>query len=91
MKRIALLVLLTALAAPSAFACRDCPDGLECTFTESGFGSCFETPDGCRVSGSCLMPALSAQYRVAAVRVIESGKPLPAAKPAPAPVLSAAK
>jgi len=34
---------------------------------------------------------LQAEYRVAAVRVIEPGKPLPKAQPKPAAVLTAAK
>jgi hypothetical protein len=88
--------ILVALAVPSAFACRDCPNGFECTMAAEGFQSCFETWDGCVTSGNCGLAAtaaLASQWKVAAVRVIEPARPLPlpAAQPKAAVVLTAAK
>jgi hypothetical protein len=98
-RRLAIVAvfILVALAVPSAFACKDCPDGSECIImTAEGFQSCFETPSGCVVSGNCGLAATAAlapQWKVAAVRVIEPARPLPlpTALPKAAVVLTAAK
>jgi hypothetical protein len=77
MRRLAVLFvfLVAAFAAPSLFAqCYDCPDGVNCWNATSGWADCYMTIDsGCVVTGSCGLasaPALAAEYRVAAVRVI---------------------
>lgn len=88
------LCILAILAAPSLFACQDCPDGLSCISISGGARFCEFFPDGsCTGIGTCRTAAASLQseYRVAAVHVIEQGKPLPAAQPKPAAVLTAAK
>jgi len=95
MKRFVLLFLLLVLAAPSLSACESC-DGHTCTYgLPTGFFCQFLIGGGCINDGFCpdgVLP-LQAEYRVAAVRVIEQGRPLPKAQPKkePAPVLAAAK
>ena len=95
MKRFALLFLLVVLAAPGAFACDICDNGT-CVFGLPSGWFCQMFPrGGCINDGFCPdgVQPLQAEYRVAAVRVIEQGKPLPPPKNAPkaAPVLAAAK
>ena len=91
MKRIALLILLVTLAASSSFACDVCENGT-CIFgLQTGWFCQMFPRGGCINDGFCPdgVQPLQAQYRVVAVRVIESGKPLPPAQRAPAPVLTA--
>jgi hypothetical protein len=88
--------ILASLAAPSLFAiCRDCPDGDACIIAPSGGYICGWNPDGsCYGIGGCgggATVSLQAEYRVAAVRVIQPGKPLPSAQPKPATLLTASK
>jgi hypothetical protein len=88
--------MMAILAAPSLFACKDCVNGTSCVTVSAGFRFCEFFPDGtCEGLGTCSSAAapLQAEYRVAAVHVIESGKPLPPAKDAPKTpaVLAAAK
>lgn len=97
-RRIAILsvVILATLAAPSLFACQDCPDGFNCIQINGGARFCEFFVDGhCEGIGTCptSSASLQAEYRVAAVRVIESGKPLPPAQQQSktAPVLAASK
>jgi hypothetical protein len=96
-RRLALfsMVVLALLAAPSLFACEECLDGVNCiTGLQTGFFCQFFPRGGCINDGFCPdgVAPLQSQWRVAAVRVIEpAAKPLPAAQPKPAPVLTAAK
>jgi hypothetical protein len=87
------IVCAVLLAVPAAFACQDCPDGVQCIFATEGYSGCFETIDtGCHVSGNCgvAAPALASQWQIAAVRVMPNDK-APALAPRPAqPVVAAA-
>jgi len=96
MKRLLAILslwILALFAAPGVFACTDCPDFQNCVESIDALTCEFFVDDGCIGTGWCPhgAAALSAEYRVAAVYVIESGKPLPNAQPKPAPVLTAAK
>lgn len=90
------LFVLASIAAPSAFAvCHDCPDGFNCIAITGGARFCEFFVDGhCEGVGTCPTAAasLQAEYRVAAVRVIEPGAkqlPAPASHPASWIVLTA--
>jgi len=88
------ICMIAVLAAPSLFACQDCPDSVNCITMDGGHRFCeFFQGGGCVGKGTCpqLAASLQAEYRVAAVRVIEQGKPLPQAQKAPAPVRLAAR
>jgi hypothetical protein len=96
--RLAILCIfaLILLAVPSLFACESC-DGHTCiTGLQTGFFCQFLIGGGCINDGFCpdgVLP-LQAEYRVAAVRVLEpAAKALPPAQPKrePAPLLAAAK
>ena len=97
-RRVAIvsLCILSCLAAPSLFAgnCHDCPEGTDCIQVAAGPYICGWNPDGSCYSlggGGCRSGfSLQADYRVAAVHVIEQGKPIPQAQPKPA-VQTAAK
>ena len=93
-KLLAILSLcMITLAAPSAFACEVCESGT-CIFgLQTGWFCQMFPRGGCINDGFCPDGALplQAEYRVAAVHVIEQGKPIPPAKKAPAPVLTAEK
>ena len=95
-RRIGILAvfILAVLSAPSLFACHDCPDGINCITISGGARFCEFFVDGhCEGVGTCptLSASLRAEYRVAAVHVIENGKPLPKAQPKPAGLLTASK
>lgn len=99
-QRIAVLAvfLLASFAGPNLFAqfCQDCPDGLNCVTQNGGAHFCEFFQDGsCKGIGTCRTGAsLQAEYRVAAVHVIEpAAKPLPQPQTQPnaTPVLAAAK
>jgi hypothetical protein len=91
------LFLLVILAAPSAFACKDCSDGIHCLTVSAGARFCeFFVGGGCAPHGTCPTLAegsLQAEYRVAAVHVLEPGQalPAPATQPQPAQVMTASK
>jgi hypothetical protein len=91
------MFLLLILAAPSVFACKDCSDGVNCLTVATGARFCeFFVGGGCRNHGTCPTLAavsLQAEYRVAAVRVLEPGKalPAPARQLQPAQVMTASK
>jgi hypothetical protein len=97
-RRLAILFvfILALLAAPSLFAafCEDCPDGINCLPMDGGARFCVFNPDGsCYGIGWCpqASASLRAEYRVAAVRVLEPCKTLPEAQPKRQTVLTAAK
>lgn len=91
------MFLLLIVAAPSAFACKDCADGVHCLTVDVGARFCeFFVGGGCLNHGTCPTLAavsLQAEYRVAAVHVLEPGKalPAPATQPQPAQVMTASK
>jgi len=98
MKRLIVVIAVFAalLLAPAVFACQDCVYGVSCVTQNGGSRFCGFDPDGsCFGVGTCpqLSASLGAEYRVAAVHVVEAGKPLPQPKPQakPAPLLTAAK
>ena len=97
-RRIAILALLILVMAPALYACEECTDGVHCiTGLQTGWFCQFFPRGGCINDGFCPDGGLlqfQAEWRVAAVRVIEpGGKPLPKAQPQrePAPVRTAAK
>lgn len=73
------LFVLSLLVAPSLFACEECNDGWNCNYADPPAYVCIFYVEGyCANYGPCwwgAAPPLKAEYRVAAVRVLEpSGK-----------------